>query len=345
MAKKRIYDPNVTVEHKYQQYLLYSDNAVWISFGLLTILLAYHLILIFGFGVPKNAQDIMMLGFGWWYPVLWGVLIIAVCIIIPLNSYIFKEPEFDDWLPSIAQRELDTEVVLYQRDLLYINYDVRHRPSEIREFILDITSRSEDYGYYLEAIDTNNALFSLRVKKKINIPNYIENEMQIDQKNEIYLGLVEDGPELDDLVWNYKYKDTDDYARSILTIGDSDSGKDNLNQVILSNLTNNKAQIIDINTNVQNIAKHKRMNNLKNISYNAKQASQVLNSLQESMYYNINNKFEEGQEVNYYDIMGHKVQFDELLNVRVDNKLMLLMAEEVFNKIDEGKEVELLDIV
>ena len=292
------------------------------------------------------------------------IILFCICLIISIIMFIFliKKPKFDDWIVDIADKELSSEYIGYFKDKLYINYDRTLNKKNIKDFVKEMSDKSDEYSYYFGKIYIKKGYFTVNVTKKHPIPEKASIDKEKDNAwNIIPLGdcVNHELKTVTPICWwlndNIKRKDVLKTlpSTSLLISGGTGSGKSVLQQCILGHISRHADHFMFIGCDVKQV----EFNNfigvagVRKIALNLEEVGEAIQQARDIMYDRFsfmkdnkqNNIYNVKTEVDYYEINGKKYQFDEIFQCKINGENKLLKMGDIYKEVEKGSDVELDD--
>lgn len=102
-----------------------------------------------------------------------GLLVLAVsliCFAILVRLIFLRKAPFDSWVYEISQKRLGTEVIFYDSKCIYIQYDRGGKEVDKREFVTEMTDKSEHFSYFYIKTFIDRGVIQVECTRKQPIP-------------------------------------------------------------------------------------------------------------------------------------------------------------------------------
>lgn len=311
--------------------------------------------------------------FGGYLPQLYNLIPIYKYprpLVITLLSFIFlKSCKCDIWVSHLCSSRIGSTYVKHGLNSLTINYDPVYSKKDIIKLVQELNDKSDDYNYYLHNISKTFMLITLKIGKKVKIPEKAIFEGEY-EKNEIWsaipLGIcLTDKAELGTINWklNKQEKIIGSHKESIpsvsfLVSGSTGCGKSVLENNIIrhGNKFKDRFQLLLVDVKRVEFSRKTDLQGVKAVALDIKEAQYCLESARAIMYSRF--KFMEQAGVNdiydlkdyecdYFNLSGVEfeefpgpLQFDEIFYCKVNGNVEIITIDKIFNKVRSGDKVE-----
>lgn len=97
----------------------------------------------------------------------------ALCVgVAAIDRALFlRKAPFDDWVFEIAEKRLGTSIIFYDSKRIYIQYDRGGKEVDKREFVSEMSDKSEHFSYFYRSTDIDKGFIAVECKKRQPIPD------------------------------------------------------------------------------------------------------------------------------------------------------------------------------
>lgn len=295
-------------------------------------------------------------------PYLSYAIIILSVLLLLVWFFFLKRPVFDSWVLTIAHRRLGTQKVYYTRKRLYISYDVTLNRKDIKEFITEISDKSNKWTYFLQKLDIDNYYFSMTISKKQEIPK----RCVINKSTDTVWNFIPMGEARNDKTKKVSvigWYLNDNKARpeaieslpstSLLIAGGTGSGKSVVENGIIGHITRHAEHIQGLLADVKKVefGGLEGYNGIKAVALSVAEVEEILSQARAIMMdrfgfmqeNHVNNVYKLKTQVDWYEINGKRYQFDEIFSCRINGKPVVTTIDKIMREVNDGADVEIDD--
>lgn len=287
-----------------------------------------------------------------------------VLILIAIAIKIFKltPPKFDGWIKDIAVKTISCSYIFYDRKYLYMEYDIKLYPKDIKEFVKEITDKSNYFSYFVKKIDIDNYVVQIEIKDKEPLPN----KSSLDKKTDTVWNFIPLGDAINDktmkvskIGWYLNDNIKDETAieltpsNSMVIAGGTGSGKSVTENGIIGHITRHSDNIQGLLVDVKKVefGGLENFKGIKKVGLTVSECDEILRQAKDIMMnrfefmekQNVNNIYKVGTIVDYYEINGKKFQWDEIFTCVIDGDMKLLTLNQIYDAVQNGSDVEIKD--
>lgn len=288
-------------------------------------------------------------------------LIIDICFILLLTFTFLRKCKFDHWIMDIAKKRIGTDRVYYTPKVLYLTYDRGIKEKDKADFVTELSSKSEDFTYYLGDTYINDDVIEIIAKEKCPIPK----KAPFDKSKDIYWNIIPLGDcvnnelqQVTPLGWYLNDLNTNDSfmntipSTSYLIAGGTGSGKSVAETSIIGHVSrfSDNFQLVGVDCKQVEFNMFVGVKGVKSVAYYPSTAAQAITAFDNIMMQRFEFMRDQGynniynipkMDVDYYEWHGEKYQFDEIFECYIDKELSIMTIEDIYKAVEEGKIVKI----
>lgn len=117
--------------------------------------------------------------------VLAGAAIFLLIMLFFRLVFLRKAPH-DDWVFEVASKRLGTEIIFYDSRYLYISYDRTGKEVDKKEFVTEMSDKSEHYSYFYVKTFIDRGVIQVECTKRQPIPTMAK----FSEKDDLFWNIV-----------------------------------------------------------------------------------------------------------------------------------------------------------
>lgn len=267
-----------------------------------------------------------------------GILIFLLAIFIKL--LFLRKCKFDNWVFDIAQKRLGTDVIYYDSHRLYIQYDRSIKNTDKKDFVQEMSDKSENYSYFYVDTDIDAGVVIVECTKRSPIPKsamFKQEDDRVWSCVPMGLSINTDTQKISPLDWKINNAEKDEEAINaidsvhILISGSTGSGKSVAEQNIVRHVSMypDKFQFLGVDLKRVEFINFIGVKGVKGVALDIYSAADCTSACKDIMYqrqefmaqHRANDIFKVDKlklECNYYTLFGKDYQFDEIFYLETD---------------------------
>ena len=293
---------------------------------------------------------------------VFGLIVLAIILIV--SKVFFSGPDYDYWLPDVAQRRISTDKIFYDKKNLYCTYDIMLNIKELKDFVTEMSDRSTTFTYYFNWSDINQQLLCLTPVRKESIPERCTLDRDKDTAwNVVPLGLTVNDKlkKVSEIGWWLNDEDKSrmdemyvtQVSNSILVAGGTGSGKSVTENCIIGHFSrfSDRYQMILLDPKQVEFGNLDIVKGVVSVAVEIQDIADIFTMVDDAMVdqyrqmkaNGVNGIYKlEGKELPAYKINGYEYSTDDIIKVRIDGKEQIMLAsilkKEFDNRFEEKKE-------